>query len=186
MGTAKQVLPYGSKTLVGAVVDEANRSVVQDVVVVTGFHSTQVAAAVGTSARIVHNPDAAAGNMSSLVIGIDDVAEVDGVVVLLSDMPQVTSHTIDALVSGVVDTGAVAGWVEYANGEGHPVVLSVSTFEIVRTLTGPKALWRYLESLDPGSLFVFTLDSPRPIDINTQDDYYAATRDLQGGTSLPD
>jgi len=186
MGVIKQVLPYGLNTLVGSVVEVANRSVVDDVVVVTGFHSTEVAAAVGTRARIVHNPDAASGNMSSLVVGLDGVADVDGVVVLLSDMPHVTAETIDALVSGVVGTGSAAGLVAYADGEGHPIVLRSSTFEIVKTLTGPKALWRYLESLDAESLFVLDLDSARPIDINTDDDYDAAIRGLRGEMPVPD
>jgi len=176
MGNPKQVLPYGSNTLVGTVVDTANRSLAEDVVVVTGFHNSEVAAAVGTSARIVHNSDAAAGNMSSLVVGIDSLAEIDGVVVLLSDMPRVASDTIDALVNGVVGS----------DGEGHPIVLRTSTFDVVRTLTGPKALWRYLESLDSDSLFVLAVDSSRPIDINTADDYDVAIRDHRGGTSLLD
>lgn len=185
MGVIKQVLPYGSSTLIGTVVETARDSILDDVVVVTGFHSAEVAAAVGNVARIVYNPDAASGNMSSLVSGIDAAPDTVGVVVLLSDTPQVLPSTIDALVAGVVESGSVAGWVSYSDGKGHPIVLCASTFGFVRTLEGPKALWRYLESLDSDALFVLSVDSARPIDINTEDDYAVAIRDLEGRASSP-
>lgn len=186
MGRAKQVLPYGSTTMVGAVVAAARASTVDDVVVVTGFHGSVVAAAVGESARIVENPEPAAGNMLSLVTGLNAVDDGCGVVVLLSDMPSVSVELVDALINGVHTSGADAGWVAYNDGSGHPIVLSPTTFADVRDLEGRKALWRHLRSFLPGRLFVLHVDSPKPIDVNTADDYEAVTRRLRDQGRDPD
>ncbi|NHZ70217.1 MAG: NTP transferase domain-containing protein [Proteobacteria bacterium] len=179
MGGPKQTLPYGSTTLVGSAVAVAQASIVDDVVVVTGFHGPAVSAAVQESARVVENPDPAAGNMSSLMMGLDALEEGSGVVVLLSDMPEVSIDVVDALIEGVHSSGADAGWVAYSNGDGHPIFLMARILEEVRDLTGPKALWRYLVSLPPDRLFVLEIDAPRPIDVNTADDYEAVIRRLQ-------
>ncbi|MCL1593802.1 MAG: NTP transferase domain-containing protein [Actinomycetia bacterium] len=179
MGRPKQVLPYGSTTLVGAVVVAAQASTVDEVVVVTGFHGAEVAAAVRESARIVRNPDPAAGNMSSLVTGLNAVGEGRGVVVLLSDMPNVSTEIVDALIAAVDDSGADAGWVAYSDGSGHPIVLGEHILEEVRDLTGSKALWRYLMSLATDRRLVLVVDDSKPVDVNTLDDFENVTRRLR-------
>lgn len=180
MGVPKQVLPFGGTTMVGEVVDAALQSQVADVVVVTGFHHREVEDAVGPSVRIAHNPDAASGNMSSLLVGLDAAGHVDGVVILLSDMPEVTSDTIDALVEGVVERGARAGWAEYTTGTAHPVALTAESFPEIRRLRGPKALWSFLDSLGEGEVYALSVAGPKPIDVNTEGDYEELIRRVQG------
>ncbi len=178
MGSPKQVLTYGDTTMVGAVVDTARRSRVADVIVVTGFHGEQVEPAVGSRARIVHNANAVSGNMSSLVVGLDAVAGTDGVIVLLSDMPQVTPDVIDTLIDAMSEHGERAGWIEYSDGPGHPVALAAASFDEVRHLRGPKALWRYLEALESSDVAVAKVETPKPTDVNTQEDYERVTRSV--------
>ncbi len=174
MGEPKQVLPFGDTTMIGAVVDAASRSRLQDLVVVTGFHHRRVEAAVGDRVRIARNPDPGRGNMSSLLVGLDAAGDVDGVVVLLSDMPQVSTGVIDGLIDGISSTGAAAGWVAYADGRGHPVALARAILPDVRRLEGPKALWSFLEGLDPEDVFVLRVGTDKPTDVNTREDYEEA------------
>ena len=180
METPKQVLPFRDTTMVGAVVRAAERSLAVDILVVTGFHREEVEAAVGTSVRLVHNPQARSGNMSSLIAGLDAVGDVDGVVVLLSDMPQVSSVVIDAVITGMSTSGARAGWVQYTDAGGHPVALSAASFADVRALVGPKALWRYLEALDASDVFAARVESDKPVDVNTSADYERVIRSRPG------
>lgn len=172
---AKPALPYGSGTMVGSVVATAHAAGLDPIIVVTGFHSEEVAEAVDGLARIAHNESPELGNMSSLLVGIDAAGDADGVVVLLSDMPDVRSEVVTDLVSGVARSGARCGWVEYTDGRGHPIVLTRSLFGEVRTLTGTKALWPFFSDLPDSDVFTLQVDSSRPIDVNTQADYERAT-----------
>ena len=70
-------------------------------VLVTGHLSHLVAEAVrGLAVTVVHNSDYQAGLSTSLRAGIKAVPEVcAGAVVLLGDMPNVGSDTVDALIA---------------------------------------------------------------------------------------
>jgi len=157
--------------MIGAVIDAANAAKPAPVVVVTGFHERAVLGAIGDEVRVVHNSEAASGNLSSLVVGLDAVSDVDGVVILLADMPQVPSAVIDDLACGLLTSRSDAGWVEYVDGKAHPVVLAAHAFDAVRRLQGPKPLWSFLESLRDEDVFVLYVDSQKPLDVNTPEEY---------------
>jgi molybdenum cofactor cytidylyltransferase len=165
--------------MVGSVLATGSASGLEPIVVVSGFHSDQVSAAVGDSAVIAHNEHPELGNMSSLLVGIDAIGDVDGVVVLLADMPRIQSDVIADLVDGVARSGARCGWVEYANGRGHPIVLSRAVFDEVRQLTGTKALWPFLSALPDSDVVALHVSSPKPIDVNTPADYHRAQIETQ-------
>lgn len=162
--------------MVGSVVSTSRVSGLEPIVVVSGFHSDEVCEAVGDSAAIAHNEHPELGNMSSLLVGIDAVGDVDGVVVLLADMPGVESELIVKLVNSVSQANYRAGWVEYPEGRGHPVALVQSAFADVRKLTGTKALWPFFAALSEGEAFPLHTATPRPIDVNTQADYERIAR----------
>ncbi len=176
MGSPKPTLAYGRTTMVGAAVSAANTAELAPVIVVTGFHGDVVSKAVGGSAQVVHNPHPESGNLSSLLVGLDAAGDVDGAIVLLADMPEVRSEVIADLAVGLIASGGRSGWVEYADGRGHPIALARRTFEDVRTLTGPRPLWPYLASLSEGDRFVLQIDTPQPINVNTPEDYERVTR----------
>ena len=181
MGSPKPVLPYGSATMIEAVVNAAVSADLAPVIVVTGFHEGVVADAVGDSARIVHNPHPESGNLSSLLIGMDALGVVDGVVVVPADMPGVQSDVVADLAEGLIVSGSRGGWVEYADGRGHPIALAQSEFDDVRTLTGPRPLWPFLSSLPETETFILRVDAPGPIDVNTPGDYENVTRSKAPG-----
>ncbi len=176
MGSPKVVLPYGSTTMVGAVVGAVVAADLSPVIVVTGFHREVVCEAVGRSARVVHNPHPESGNLSSLLIGLDALGDVDGAVVVLADMPGVRSEVVAALADGLIESGSLGGWVEYADGWGHPMALGRQVFDDVRTLTGPRPLWPFLSSLRSEDTFILHVDSLRPIDVNTPEDHERVAR----------
>jgi CTP:molybdopterin cytidylyltransferase MocA len=180
MGSPKPSMAYGSTTMVDAVVTAAMAARLAPVIVVIGFHGDSVAEAVRDSAHVVRNPHPEAGNLSSLLVGLDAADDVDGAVVLLADMPQVQSEVIAELAVGLVDSGSRGGWVEYVDGRGHPIALARQTFEGLRTLTGPRSLWPFLSCLAQDERFVLQIDAPKPIDVNTPEDYERVTRSSPG------
>jgi CTP:molybdopterin cytidylyltransferase MocA len=162
--------------MVGAVVRAVAAADLAPVIVVTGFHGGVVGEAVGASARVVHNPHPESGNLSSLLVGLDALGDVDGAVVVLADMPGVQSEVVAALADGLIESESLGGWVEYADGWGHPLALVRSVFDDVRTLSGPRPLWPFLSSLRDEDTFILHVDSPRPIDVNTPEDHERVTR----------
>ena len=171
MGVAKPAMPFGDTTLVGSVIAVARDADLDPVVVVTGFHRDEVAEAVGTSADVVHNPDPGRGNMSSLLVGLDALGDVDATIVLLSDMPLVEASTIEALCRGLLDSDAVCGWTRYTDGRGHPIAFTPEGVEAIGELSGTKALWPYFDSLGDDERFEVVVDAMKPLDINSPDDY---------------
>jgi molybdenum cofactor cytidylyltransferase len=110
------------------------------VVVVTGHRQADIAAELSSlDVRLQDNPLHEAGMASSLIAGFTrpDVAAADGVLVMLADMPGVTSEHIDQLFDAFVDAGGGAIVRAVSNGKrGNPVILPRATYEAVRNLQG--------------------------------------------------
>jgi len=171
MGVAKPAMPFGDSTMVGAVIDVARFAGLDPVVVVTGFHRDAVAEAVGDRASLVHNPEAVSGNMSSLLVGFGAIGDADITIVLLSDMPLVQASTIEALCTGLLESGATCGWTRYKDGRGHPIAFTRDGIRDIGGLSGTKALWPYFDSLRIDERYELVIDHTVPSDINTPDDY---------------
>jgi len=101
------------------------RSVVEDVVVVTGAH------AVETNARVVHCAEWRRGPGASLRCGLRDV-DADAAVVVLADGPELDPRAVDRVVQA---WRAGAGEALAATYDGlnrsHPVLLARSLWRIV-------------------------------------------------------
>jgi molybdenum cofactor cytidylyltransferase len=171
MGVAKPAMPFGDSTMIGAVITTARDAGLDPVIVVTGFHGEEVAEAVDDAARIVHNPDPGRGNMSSLLVGLDAIGDVEAVVVLLSDMPLVEPSTIDALCMGLLESGSMCGWTRYTDGRGHPIAFTPNGVEAIGGLSGTKALWPWFDSLDDHGRYELVVNDVRSPDINSPADY---------------
>ncbi len=74
MGRFKLTLPWGAMTVIGQVLLTLDAAGITEIIVVTGNRQAEVAAAAqatGVSARLVHNPDYASGEMlSSIQVGL--------------------------------------------------------------------------------------------------------------------
>ena len=175
MGSAKPALPFGDGTMVGAVIDTARSAGLDPIIVVTGFHSDEVAEAVGDKAAVVRNPDPGRGNMSSLLSGLDAVGEANAVVVLLSDMPLVEVSAVKALCQGLIASDAACGLTRYTDRRGHPIAFTSAGVEAIGGLSGTKALWPWFDSLQSDERYELVVNDIRPPDINTPDDYEVLT-----------
>jgi len=126
-GPNKLLAEISRRPLVRIAVDEALASRASPVVVVTGHQRDRVAAALhGLKVEIVHNPDYAEGLSTSLRAGLNALpADIDGVVVLLADMPQVDAALIDRLIAAFdPEKGALAVVPTIDGKRGNPVLWS--------------------------------------------------------------
>ncbi len=125
--------------MVARAVDSALASEARSVVVVTGHEPDEVRACLADrSVRFAHSPDYAEGLSQSLRAGLDALGEdIDGVVVLLGDMPRVGPAHIDKLIAAFNPLEGRAICVPTRAGKrGNPVLFARHLFEDMRTVAG--------------------------------------------------
>ncbi len=169
-GRFKLLLPVGELPMVAVVAGNAAASDLDRVVVVTGPREVEVAAAIGdTGVLTASNPDYVLGNMTSFRTGYGALSGCEAFVVLLGDMPGVTSEMISRVVSFWREHRPWAAVSSYRDRRGHPLLLSAPAMAQAAQATGPRAVWRLFDEADDVADIEF--DMPAPTDVNTPDDY---------------
>jgi molybdenum cofactor cytidylyltransferase len=140
MGANKLAADLVGKPIVRHVVDAAQESQCTDVIVVTGNEPDQVALALegANGVQCVHNPDFAGGLSTSLRCGLAAVpAHVDGVIVALGDMPEVTAQHLNRLIAAFSPADNRSIIVPTRAGKrGNPVLWSRAFFADMAAVTG--------------------------------------------------
>lgn len=172
--TPKQLLPVAGRPMVATTVANAVASRLDRVVVVTGHRAGEVAAAVdGFDVLVAENPDYREGNMTSLRAGYRSLPDCAAYVVLLADMPGVTTGMIDSMIAMWQRRHPWAAVAAYRNGRGHPLLLSADAMAQAAAATGPKAVWRLLDAAEPDVVVAVEFATDAPRDVNTAADYEA-------------
>ena len=92
----KQLLPLGETTLLGQVVNNANGSILDKVVVVLGRSAAEVKKSLSFGrAIVVDNAAYPSGCASSLLAGLDAAGDCAGLMLLLGDQSGVGSEIVD-------------------------------------------------------------------------------------------
>jgi CTP:molybdopterin cytidylyltransferase MocA len=174
MGSPKQLLVIDGKPLLELVVAHANASKLDQVVVVVGAAADEIRSRVDLGrATVLFNPDHATGMASSLRAGLASLTdEVDRVVVILGDQPEVDAALLDRLLELQETSGLPAAALSF-NGLLHPpVVLEREQWGDLMALEGDvgcRAVIRARPEL-VAKVRVET-DLTHPVDIDTPADY---------------
>jgi molybdenum cofactor cytidylyltransferase len=173
LGYPKQLLDVDGRSMARVSVEAAVASSLDRVVAVIGRAAGDVGASLADSgAAVVLNPDYRTGNLSSLLAGVDAAGELDAVMVLLGDMPEVDAAVIDAVAAAWRTDRPWAAYTVFADGRpNHPFVLSAAAIGMVRGAGGPKPLWRLLVTDPPRPVAAVDIARPAPIDVDTAADY---------------
>jgi molybdenum cofactor cytidylyltransferase len=121
------------------VVAQAQASQARDVIVVTGHEGDAVSAALAdTEVRFVENPHFADGLSASLKAGIAAVSpDSDGAIVLLGDMPAVTTDHINRIIAAFNPVEGRSICVPTTRGKrGNPVLWGRDYFAEIADLSG--------------------------------------------------
>ena len=173
LGEPKQLLPYGSGTLLDHALDTARASRFDQLIVAIGGSSGEVRGRVDLSeAQVVENPGFGEGCSSSIAAGLsalDPRAEL--LVLMLGDQPGVTPATVRALMAGCGD-GTVLAACLYDDGRGHPLAFGRDAFDDLRELHGDKAVWKLMERRSD-EVVEIRVSGPIPRDVDTRADYEA-------------
>jgi len=171
--SSKLLADLEGKPLVRHVVLAALGSRAAGVIVVTGHAAEGVRQALaGLDVRFVHNPDFAAGMASSLLAGLAALdPRASGALVLLGDMPCITSAIIDILIARFEAGGASADAVVpvFEGRQGNPVLLGRAVFPALRALTGDQGARRVLAEPGRTVLSCPIEDAAIEADVDTRD-----------------
>ncbi|MBB6299609.1 NTP transferase domain-containing protein [Rhizobium leucaenae] len=153
------------------------------VVAVTGHRHGEIEQALaGLAIERVHNPDYVSGMASSLVAGISaPVAQrADGVLVMLADMPGVTSDDLKTLIAAFRKANGQAIVRAVSRGKrGNPVILPRAVFDAVMRLEGDVGARHIIETAGLPVIDVDIGDAAH-LDVDTPDAVIAAGGILKG------
>lgn len=137
-GRTKLVLRAGGEPLVRRAARAAAEAGLAPVVVVVGHDAPRVRAALdGAPCEVVEFPGFAAGMGSSLAAGVRALpAGLEGVVVMLADMPRVGADGLRALLAARRAAGAAAVGTRYGEVTAPPSYFAAALFPRLAALTG--------------------------------------------------
>jgi molybdenum cofactor cytidylyltransferase len=168
LGQPKQLLPYGSSTLLGHVLDTARECAFDQLLCVVGARS------VLTDLRgvtVVENHASGEGCSSSIAAALGAVdPRCEVLVLMLGDQPGVGAATVGALLDGRGD--APLAVCAYEDGRGHPLAFARRMFGELAGLHGDKGVWKLLDRFS-AELIDVQIEGPVPRDVDTWDDYQA-------------
>lgn len=178
-GTNKLLAPLGGVPIVVRVVDALlASSALRPVLVVVGHEADRVRAALaGRAVDFIENPAYDEGLGASLRAGIEGLsariasgalADVDGTLVALGDMPWIRSEHVDALVAAFDPAGPRTICVPvHDRKRGHPVLWSARHFAEMRMLGGDVGARALLEKHASAVQSVEVGDAAVHLDIDT-------------------
>src|SRR5579871_6671797 len=186
MGGANKLLAeINGRPLVRIAAEGAFASQARPVIVVTGHQRREVEAALsGLDVKLVHNPDYTEGLSTSLKAGIAEVPpDVDGAIVCLGDMPQVSAQLIDLLLAAFDPEKGALVVVPTINGKrGNPVVWSRRFFPELTALDGDIGARHLIASYPEAVTEVPLAGNAALIDVDTPDALRAVKAEIEGAS----
>jgi molybdenum cofactor cytidylyltransferase len=149
-GAQKLLVPLGGRPLVQHVIDASNASCLEDIVLVVGTNADDLVNELDMGrTRVVHNPDPTQGLASSLQTGLRSLDQgLHAALVLLGDMPGVTTALIDELVARGREARASAVVSVWRGRRSPPVILHRSLWAAALALEGDVGMREVLAGRD--------------------------------------
>jgi molybdenum cofactor cytidylyltransferase len=172
LGRPKQLLRYGSATLLDHVLHTARACPFDQLLCVLGGGADEVRAGVDLGGlEVVENRHFGEGCSSSIAAAmsvVDSRAEV--LVLMLADQPGVDAGAVSRLLAGRGSAPLAA--CAYSDGRGHPLAFGRAMFGELASLHGDKGVWKLLarQSSDVADVPVA---GSIPRDVDTWEDYMA-------------
>ncbi len=172
MGSPKQLLRIGERTLLEHALANVCASEVQEIVLVLGAGAEELRRQIPTdNLKVIVNPDYEQGMGTSLRTGLAALGpRVEGALVVLADQPFVRPETLNRLMATRAETGAQITLPLYRGFRGNPALLDRSVFPEVMALSGDVGCRAIFGDHTEGIYKVETGDPGILLDIDTEDD----------------
>lgn len=172
-GQPKQLLPFRGNTLLGWVVNQAERATeLDEVVVVLGRAADEIREKVFFgNAKLVENPVFGEGCASSYRAGIGALdPRSDAIMIILGDQPGIAPEIINRVADEWRRGDGQIALASYQGRKGHPMLFARPLFDKLVGLHGDKAAWKLVDA-NPDVVRVISFDRAFPEDINTLEDF---------------
>lgn len=178
MGRPKQLLPFGSSSILGKTIDNLLSSRADEVIVVLGTRAGAMKQVIaGRQVKVVVNPDYRKGMSASLIAGLERVdSKAQWVMVALADQPLIDKDTYNRLIEEALgcDMGIILP--TYRSKRGNPVIFSIKYKDELLGLEGDLGGREILRKHPDDILEVAVGSEGVTIDINNLDDYYSCLK----------
>jgi molybdenum cofactor cytidylyltransferase len=144
MGEPKQMLRFGSSTLLRHIVEEALASDAASTLVVIGAEADAIRREVDQRVAIVENARWSEGIGTSISAGVEAANDFDAVVILTCDQPHVSAATINCLIAEHESGGKPMVACAYGNTLGVPALFARELFAKLRRLPADEGAKRLL------------------------------------------
>jgi molybdenum cofactor cytidylyltransferase len=131
MGRNKLDLKFGEKSMVEMVIENAKASKLDEIVLVTGKYD------IATDIKKLHNDSYHMGMSTSIIKGMENYYG-DGVMILLGDMPYVSTEVINYLYEAFQCSEKNILVPAHKGKRGNPVILGVKYYKDLLCNTGDK------------------------------------------------
>jgi molybdenum cofactor cytidylyltransferase len=175
MGQPKQLLPVGGQPMVRRVTEAVCAAGLKQVVVVLGARAEAIAEALqDLPIQLVTNHIWQAGLSTSISAGLSALRpEIDAVLLILADQPNLEPELLGTLVDHYRATGAPIVAPFYAGRRGNPVLFDRALFDELEQVHGDRG-GRVIIARHGAHLARVDVDDPSVIsDIDTLADYEA-------------
>jgi molybdenum cofactor cytidylyltransferase len=173
LGSSKQLLPWGNKTLLEHVIDRTRSFGFDEIWVVIGHGSEQILDAVDFGgASVVINEEYQEGLASSLRVGLDSLirgSRADKAMFFMGDQPEVRSDVVAELLNVAKREKRQAIVPKYRYSWSNPVIVDRSLWERLMSLEGDAGAQRLLQAHPEWVREVWFENLP-PKDVDTTQD----------------
>jgi molybdenum cofactor cytidylyltransferase len=173
MGRPKQLLDLGGKPILQHVLDAAESSPLDEVVVVLGHRAEEIrdALRLPSNARTVLNREFAGGQSTSLGAGLRSASPASlAAVVLLGDAPRIRPGAVRSVIDAFRRGQGPVVQATYGGRPSHPVLIPRSVWAELEGSTGDEGA-RSLLAREPGLVERIEVGGEPPEDVDTEQDY---------------
>jgi molybdenum cofactor cytidylyltransferase len=178
MGRPKQLLgARGGRSLLHRIMDESLSSDLDLVALVLGSHyeeikETIVVEKTHPKLRIIENKDFKEGISSSIRAGLSIIQDhYDHVMILLGDMPYITTRIINLLLHRYLESPMPLGALKTGKRRSHPVIIGRTFYPEIHRLTGDTGARDLFSRFSDQVLLVDAGEDYEDVDIDTPEDY---------------
>jgi molybdenum cofactor cytidylyltransferase len=203
-GRPKQLLPWGDgRTILSHVIEAAKAAPgINAINVVLGAWFTEITTTLAAelqSVNVIRNPEWQVGMFSSLKAGLNEIANrgktsadarsvdtrnVDGIIILLGDMPFITTETLNRFVNTISLSDSRPLIATEAGRPAHPYLIRPVHIGEILSLSGESGIRPFIQKEFPGAQKIAVEKSVGRRDIDTWPGYFE-NRPPDSGAVIP-
>ncbi len=182
MGQSKMLLPWGSITILGTVINNIFLANISPITVVVGAEKEKITNWLNTFSiptRAVYNPEFTNGLMlKSIQVAINNQdPSTKAVLVALGDQPQIKTEVVQDLASIYIKTKAKILIPSFKNRRGHPWIVDRILWPEILKLSEQQSMREFFSAHNESILHVPVNTSSVLADIDTPEDYQKSIRE---------